>query len=334
MYSKKRYVYLDKDAFNEKLKIAKEAYHLVYRAPEYKERLGLKAFLEDRMVQVVLTFREFTASGYKAVSYVFFKDGRNETQKISGVDAYATLKKYTNIDEKKSKISASPFLYKNEKYEGTRNKAIGYALNSAYSWAMIQDMPDTTKMQKAGIVKNDEIGFDLITGERILPGNKAPVIFKLMESPFKKFVAHWYNIKKNPKTPEEKKKAKNMLNFSVGYLQRKNPYLRAQIIGICNDYMRSLIDENTLYCNTDSLVSLVPRPDLELGNGLGQWKIEHQGQFAYRGFNYQWDKDVSYRGIPKSWFKEDFDILVDELPICGNMYEYNSELNKVVLNGK
>ena len=139
-----------------------------------------------------------------------------------------------------------------------------------------------------------------------------------MESPFKKFVNRWYEEKKNAKTKQQKAKAKGMLNYSVGYLQRVNPFLRSTIIYYANKMIKDLVDENTLYCNTDSLVSLVPRNDLNIGTNIGEFKVEHEGQFAFRGFNYQWDNSVSYRGIPKSWFKPGFDILVDNIPQIGN----------------
>ena len=32
--------------------------------------------------------------------------------------------------------------------------------------------------------------------------------------------------------------------------------------------IKDLVDENTLYCNTDSLVSLVPRNDLNIGTNI------------------------------------------------------------------
>ena len=175
-------------------------------------------------------------------------------------------------------------LWKNEKYEGTRNYAIGYDLNSSYSFAMLKDMPDTSKKPKTGFIKKGEIGFDF-EGKPIFEGWSLWV-FPLMESPFKKFVNRWYEEKKNAKTKQQKAKAKGMLNYSVGYLQRVNPFLRSTIIYYANKMIKDLVDENTLYCNTDSLVSLVPRNDLNIGTNIGEFKVEHEGQFAFRGFNY------------------------------------------------
>ena len=109
-------------------------------------------------------------------------------------------------------------------------------------------------------------------------------------------------------------------------MQKTNPFIRAKIIYEANKMISDLIDENTLYCNTDSIVSLTERKDIKLGNNIGQFKIEHQGDFAYIGFNYQWNRDVpSYRSIQKSAFKEGYDMLKDPLPArgSGNIVTYN-----------
>ena len=129
---------------------------------------------------------------------------------------------------------------------------------------------------------------------------------------------------KNAKTKAEKRKAKEYLNFCVGFLQNRDPYTRAQIVGLANDLILSLIDENTLYCNTDSIVCLKEREDLKLGEDIGEWKIEKKGLFAFKGFNYQWDFDPpSIRGKTKSYFDSGWDILKDDLPVCKNMYYFD-----------
>lgn len=161
-----------------------------------------------------------------------------------------------------------------------------------------------------------------------------------MESPFKRFVNKWFGIKRYG-TPEEKIKAKQMLNFCVGYMQRTNPFIRNTIVERCNLKMEDLIDDNTLYCNTDCIVSLVPRTDIELGGGLGEFHIEHEGTFAYNGFNYQWNYELpTYRGIPKNWFiefekkhKRKWTILDDSIP-CGNDSEYYFDVKKLQIRRK
>ena len=319
--------YIEHDEMNKRLAYCKKYRGIKYGKKEDKRPIQLRAFIEDKMVEFCLTYK---SPDLGVCTFVMRKDGAETTQKINGAEAYKTLSQYYKVPHISAPFSASPFLWKNEKYEGTRQKAIGYDLNSSYSYAMIKDMPDTSVRPRVGRVKAGEIGFD-IYGTPVFEGHYSNWVFPLMESPFKRFVERWFKAKSEAKTKEEKAKAKCMLNFSVGYLQKVNPFLRATIIYYANKMIESLIDENTLYCNTDSIVSLVPRNDLKLGTGLGEFKIEHQGNFAFVGYNYQWDDSISYRGIPKSWFKPGFDILTDKIPMGGNQYYYNKEKNKIMV---
>lgn len=289
----------------------------------------------------------------KIVCYNFRLDGDENDQYITGGEAWNILNKnyykvpnLRDIDiygyEEKYNDDGSityswkglgltkAILYFNPKFNNQRfDNSYGYDLNSAFSYGMLQPMPDTTVIPRINDkVKKNEIGFrevyknDEINYEAVFNG-RADYVFPLIKSPFEKFVKTWYKRKKNAKTKEEKGKAKGVLNYSIGYLQKYNPFLRAAIITYSNDFIMNLMDENTLYCNTDSIVSKVKRPDIEknLGDDIGQWKIEHFGKFAYRGYSYQWDNTIpSVRGISKKWFKKDFDILVDPIPKQGNVW--------------
>lgn len=195
-------------------------------------------------------------------------------------------------------------------------------------------MPDTSDIiGRNRMVKDGEVGF-VVAKEKSIPGwtgggaretlqmvlpweGPATWIFNSMPSPFSRFVEVWYNRKANPKTKEEKAKAKQMIVYAVGYLQRKNPFLRAAVVEWCNRRIFETIDENSIWCNTDCVVSTVAREDIEddVGDICGQWKIEHNGRFAHSGFSYQWDMDTpSIRGVPKSWFTEGYDILKNDTP--------------------
>ena len=309
-------------------------YDIQYREKTEYEEFGMKAFIEDFMVYFHLTYKK----GSKACTYVCRKDGLPNDQHINGVEAFRILSRYYNVPRMDESIcgksadgglSASPILYFNPEYNGTRQYAYGYDMNSAYSYAMLQDMPDTSKPAREGFIEEGkEIGFieelnpnnELVTCLRPIFSGYSEYIFPLMPSPFVKFVEHWYNIKKTSRG-NKKAKAKNVLNYSVGYLQLVNPFLRATIIGRCNMLIEDMIDKDTLFCNTDSIVSLKPLP-LKIGNEVGEWKLEHKGLVAYRDYSYQWyDGKLSYRGIPKSWFPEGWDILKDDVPCSGNIYE-------------
>lgn len=273
------------------------------------------AYLDVGIVHVKLWYKADTGRIYE---YIARLDGLVKENVSNGLDAFKTMSQYYKIPRPElisdSIPSASPYLYYNEKYEGQKLYAYGYDMNSAYSYAMLQDMPDTSKEYHSGIVTDKEIGFDLDLN-LVEVGQYAEYIFPSMPSPFTKFVKVWYNKKEKGKNNKDRENAKAVLNYSVGYLQRVNPFLRAIIVNRCNKLIKSLQDENTILCNTDSIVTLKSRDDLILGTDIGQWKIEHQGDFAYTGYNYQWYHDqIAYRHIPTAWFDKGWDILEDELP--------------------
>lgn len=284
----------------------------------------------------------------KIATYVF--DLTTGSKKLAnsvtnrGMNAYIQLVKMSDMskipdlvgddvdfDGKNHKpFSAGPIIGFNPKFNRTENFAYGYDVNSAYSAAMLEPIPDTSMLKtvniasyNAGIVEQDEIGFS-VTGELVNVGEHAMYRFKAMESPFQRFVSYYYNLKKNAKDPDERQRAKDILNMAIGYFQRKNPFIRACIIGRANKKIKDLLDENSLYWNTDSFVSLKKRTDIVLGNEIGQFKVEHKGKFRYSDNNYQWNGDKpSYRGVIKEWFPKGYNILTDELPVIGNIYEYD-----------
>lgn len=331
---------------NKHLKYVKETFCIVYRKKLEGERLQRYAFIEDNQVYFKLTYKK----GTKACTYICRKDGMENEQVINGGEAYRIMSHYYKVPKMNSEIcgkaidgglSASPILYYNKKYEGTRQKAWGYDLNSAYAAAMCGDMPDTSFNSRSGVIKEGkEIGFKEVLNPKhpersmLVPqySGFSLYVFPLMPSPFKKFVEVWYK-KKAESLPNsrERAKAKNVLNFCIGQLQNKNPFLRATIIGRCNELIESLIDEDTLFCNTDSIVSRKPL-DLKIGTGVGEWKLEHENEeVAYIGNTYQWGYGKpSYRGIPGSWFPKGWDLLKDEIPKFGNVYKFeNMRLVKV-----
>lgn len=334
MFSKKKIEYVDFKTINKHLKYVYSFRQLVFREKEPGECFGLKAFIVDRLRYFELSY----ACAGDPCTYIFDKTSGDtkDHQQITGLQAYSVLCKYATINhvvesKEDAPISARPLLWKNDKYDGKRQDAICYDVNSAYSYAMIQDMPDTSLAPMQKNIEAGEIGFDL-DGNRQTEGYSI-FVFKLRPSPFKKFVEVYYKKKKNAKNKQERRKYKEYLNFCIGFLQNRDPYTRAQIVGLANDRIAALRDENTLYCSTDSIVSLVERPDLKLGDDIGEWKIEHKGKFAYKGFSYQWNDDKpSIRGKLKSDFTDDFDLLTDDLPVNHNKYIFNSIKGVIMKN--
>lgn len=339
-FSRQKRIYInDVEEFNKLLAIARDDRVPVMHAPEPGQIISCMAFIDDKLTKTELTLK----SGSVA-TYVFNKDCRKDEQEISGLDAYNQIAKaFSTATGYKIPLydqdigSAVAILAYRPEFEENRIQAYSYDQNSSYGWALTQPMPDTREIVGyCDTVKPGQIGF-IMDDEPPIPnfisaggaglrmvreGGGAEYIFNAMESPFKKFAELWYSRKLKPET---KSKAKQMLCYSVGYLQRKNPFLRAAVVEYANQYIRSLIDENTIYVNTDCIISTQPRDDLPIGQGLGEFKEDHKGLFANVGFNYQWNDNIPiYRGIPKTWFKEGWDILKDPIPDNQNIYELNA----------
>lgn len=224
----------------------------------------------------------------------------------------------------------------NDKYNYCEiTNCISYDINSSYAFAMLRDMPDTSKSPRVAErfkflkLQANEIGFKQFDGRLIVTDIKGDICkfaFPRVESPFKKFVAKFYEAKKNAKDKEERQQFKDILNFAVGYILRKNPFIHSAILGYARQYIERLKDENTLYINTDSIVSLKRREDIEklLGDDVGQFKIDHQGTFRRVNGAYQWQGDKpKARGYSKEWFNDNFNILTDDMP--------TQEANKYIL---
>lgn len=325
MFKRKRVRFVKVDEFNERMAYCKKytVIHLIKPGPN--DKIGrYNSYLEQRLTTAILTYN----SEEGITSYILRLDNEDMVQTITGVDAFAIMSRYYKVPRYPNiKFSARALLWKNDKYEGVRHHVYYYDLNSAYATIMANyKFPDTSVKPQSKVVSEGEIGFTE-RGDLVHPGDYAFCVFPLMESPFKRFAETWYKRRKT------NKKAKNVLCYSVGYLQRVNPFLRAYIINSCNEYIKSLIDdESTIYCNTDCIVSLKPLPELSIGDKLGEWKYK-EGEFAYFGLNYQFNNETPvWRGIPKGWWKNhpDFDILRDTPPSFGNVYRIDLNTFKVV----
>lgn len=329
-------------------------YTFIWTREPYKgEQFGWKVFLRETMTQFFMAFFR----GGKAHVLWCYLDGRpNEGGVIPGKQAYAIMAQYYKAPKMEDWIcakmldgkpnfdvlSSSPIVWTNKAFEGQRVDAVCYDVNGAYGWALEQPIPDTSKPpRRDGFVGDGELGF-LVDGEvpslswgkrlrLVLPGGWANFVFPAMESPYKKFVDKWFGLKYEGKTKDVRLKAKNVINESIGYLQLINPFIRACVVERCNKRMKSLLNEDSIYCNTDSICSSVKRGDIVVSNKLGDFKIEHRGQVATRGDCYQWGLSVpTYRGIPKKWFLafeekngRPWDITKDPTPENGNDWGFD-----------
>ena len=235
------------------------------------------------------------------------------------------------VGPKKGKTieSAKPIL--GHKYDTFEGQIYGYDLNSAYSSVLIDKFIDSNNFRLDDKVGENEVGFLFTTDLTMITevGKPAEIVFPLIDSPYKDFVSKWYKIKKTS-TGKEKAEAKQILNIMVGLWQNHNAFARAYVVNSCNNRIKKILDahkEDIVYWNTDSVYSKVPLPELELGEEIGQWKLEYQGLFRTKQMNFQKvDKgETSYRGWIKARFPKDFNILTDKLPQTPLRYYFNWE---------
>lgn len=364
MFKAKRIIYVhDVNVMNAHIKWCREnriegpseAWVLQQRLPK------LYYTLDVRYTKLIL---RYMGNGNLYSIYVFQLDGAEHEQTITGLRAFNLLQRMSNkgvVDLSKNRKWYNPsydswnvgpiggIIYFNEKYRNQRfDNCIEYDRRSAYASALLEDIPDTRKPpRERDYIKPGEIGFrNMNQGyseeEQFYaifePGKYAEYIYPAMESPFKNF-ARYYFEKKIMSSGEEEDRAKQILNYAIGYIRRKNPFIHSCILSRCRYFIENIIDENTLYSNTDSIVSLVERKDLEelIGNDIGQFRVQHKGSFAYTISGYQWNQDLpSIRGRSKEWFKRaypnGFDILKDEIPFVeANKYYYNKEKGEIRL---
>ena len=232
----------------------------------------------------------------------------------------------------KIRASAKPIIGFNKKYDMTEHNVVAYDLNSAYAAALMDKIIDTYNMDYARVVEKNEVGFlmndDLTLVEE---GEYADYVFPLMESPYKAFAKKYYEQKKKaPKGSKERDLAKQILVITVGQWQNHNPFLRAFVVNRCNKFIKYFVDkykDKVCLWNTDAVYCTEHIPELDklLGDDIGQFKVEYEGIFRQKGFNYQKGTETSYRGVMKCLFKEDYNILTDPIPVCNIPYRMNKE---------
>lgn len=195
--------------------------------------------------------------------------------------------------------SVAGMTYLQNKYKDKELKhCYEYDINSSYAYAMKQDMPDTTKEPRifSKLISDDEIGFRFDDQKPVVLytdlGGKdvyCDFVFKKVKSPLIPFVDKYYALKKSASS-EEKKKYKEILVQCSGMMQRYNIFFRNAIVDFANRRIKQYQDENTVYMNTDSIVSLTKRNDLPISDNLGDFKEEVKDDtFRYKAHgNYSW----------------------------------------------
>lgn len=213
--------------------------------------------------------------------------------------------------------SASPFRYANfEKYGGKATVAYEYDMSQAYGQMLKMPLPDITTCKKDAILKEGQIGFFIIgtttTGNELYmtenEGTLCDYVFDKMDSPYTEFVdkiiakirheknklANCTNNEEETRIRESINDLKNVFRYSVGQLQNINPFWRCAIVTRCTKVIKSLMDENTIYSNTDSIISATRRNDIEALKDY-TFVLKHDGclfRLAKDTMTYQWDEEV------------------------------------------
>lgn len=327
------------------------------RAPENKKTtLWQRVYIYESETEIQILAR---CRGSKAEtrSYlqVFSLNGENIT-KITGLQAFTQVNRAYKIPDYRKELpnlinekgsfgmSAAPIIDYNPDYNCKKlTNVYEYDINSAYASSIIDKIPDTSKIIGSNrVVKKNEIGFRYDRScSMVNKGGFADIIFSLIDTPksLKNWLFKMYEGKKN-NTGAEKVKYKAYLNYWVGYTQRVNPFLRSYIVNKCNERISVLIDDDTIMWNTDAIYTTKRRPELEIGNELGQFKEIFIKKLYINGNNYQINNEIpSYRGIPKAWFKSfekehgrKYDMSIDGIPPRINKYYFDKESFRIKEN--
>lgn len=207
--------------------------------------------------------------------------------------------------------------YKTEQYQSCNLdyadkwlNCYSYDINCCFLSFLDYDLPDNKIKREWSIVESGEIGFidDLGYLKMVKKGELARWIFnKRKYRSLAKFKHDMYNNRLKSENAEKKEFWKDCMVKSIGYLKYVNVFLRSAILSYAKNRIIRCIDENTIYCNTDSIISLTPRNDLDFGTGCGQFKIEHENKlFIFRsiGINVWLGEKLKYRGTKKSYINE------------------------------
>lgn len=231
--------------------------------------------------------------------------------------------------------SAKPIIGFNPKYDNTEHNVVCYDINTAYGHPLMKQIPDTYNMKTGKRVGKGEVGFMLDADLTMVDeGMYADFVFPLIDSPYKEYIQKWYDIKRySPKGSKEKIEAKQTLVITVGLWQNSNPFLRAYVVQKCNrkiNLLRAKYGDKICAWNTDSVYAtehLTLIDENLIGDEIGQFKIEYEGKFRQKGNNYQKVDigETTYRGVLKSSFGKDWNILTDGLPTYVLPYRMNSE---------
>lgn len=336
------------DEMNEILREAQEMCANIYynKFDSRNDTMKWNAYIEDDDYKIKLTYKPFK----NAITYIFDKDGKYQIQ-IEPKNCVSQMSRAYKIERTKEILNidpidipaAIPFYYKNMKYDGKAVNAYEYDLSQAYAQMLKLPLPITSSMKRnAKLNKSTQIGFLCINKDLLLIENNYDIecdyVFDTMQSPYIKWIDRLFERCDKATDNNAKTEVKSIYRFAVGDLQNINPFWRATIVGRCNELVKSYMNEDTIYCNTDSIVSTTRRLDLEADTQF-KWKLKRVNEvFKWQlgKKNYQWnDETPTMRGPLKRYIEyynkthdKNWDILADTIP---DNLEHQYKLNRETL---
>lgn len=283
-------------------------------------RVKQESFYVEQIDIVAETARTFSL--YENVKEIELFDNKNAMNKARGYYTAYLKPLFPNTDIPKSRYSCEGglFWYNENTQDKEWDNVYMYDKNSAYlSILKTGEYPDIEAGDLGlGRVTKDQVGFEL-AGETVIlkkEGEFAQIRFPKGKSErLTKFANDIYAklglLKADPEKHIEALELKSAIVSAIGIVRNHNIWLYAYIVSSCRYIMESLIDENTLVCNTDSIISIGPRKDLNIGKKLGQFKVEYERVKCYHHkSNYKIYDDnetylLKYKGKNKAAQTED-----------------------------
>lgn len=171
--------------------------------------------------------------------------------------------------------------------DGEYHKVYYYDKHRAFLEGCKGLFPDTLNAYYMDTIKEGQVGFNEDGIPNYNVGENCLYVFDLIEIPG---LQKWAD-KMEKKILEAKKDPVNNAQLifdlkheytdAIGMMCRHNPFVHNVIVNNCMRIMDSVIDKNTVYSVTDSIISTVERKDLKLGIHTGEFEQEYTDKDLY-----------------------------------------------------
>lgn len=190
--------------------------------------------------------------------------------------------KFPKFTEKEYMVEQ--YKYSNYAYSYQWLRVWTYDVNSCYPYFLTQPLPDEQMPLGEGFIEEGECGFDIISQMDDFDQEEKKCIVLRLTGQYAQYrfplkinaALRQYAIDGYAKKKKDKAFKLELVAF-VGMLKFKAPFIRAYVLGKARELIESLSDDDTIINTVDSIVSLKPRTDLPIGDGLGEFKEEYIG---------------------------------------------------------